>query len=261
MTPRLSNRSITRRRALQIGAGAGLAAFAVPGAAGHVAAQASTPGVITIPEPQVELPTNNVTFRWIDSGDLKSYFYRPFFEAYQQAHPNITIQYDPLPWSEIGQIVPLGVRNGDAHDVFAMPQEIPSTQAVQEGWVAPLDDIIPDFPAWKERFPLGAFVEGVHVFNGKTYTFPVTSDKRYNTLTFYNPALMEVTGYNPAETPLTWDAFRDAARKITEAGQGQVYGLVLGGKTPGALASFVRNLGRMAGRPASTTDIDWKTGE
>lgn len=257
----MTNQSITRRRAVQLGAGAGLAAILGAQATSISAAQNATPGVITIPEPQVALPTDNVTLRWIDSGDLKALFYRAYFEAYQAAHPNITIQYDPLPWSEIGQIVPLGVRNGDAHDVFSIPLEVTSAQAVQEGWVAPLDDIIPNFQSWKEGFPLGAFVDGVHVFNGQTYTFPVTSDKRYGTLTFYNPALMEATGYNPAETPLTWDGFRDAAKKITEAGQGQVYGLIIGGKSIAQFSNFVRNLARMAGRPASTGDIDWRTGE
>ncbi len=245
---------------MQLGAGAGVAAILGSHATSMSAAQGATPGVITIPESAVQLPTDDVTFRWIDSGDLKSYFYRPFFEAYQQAHPNITVQYDALPWPEIARLVPLGVRNGNAHDVFAMPQEIPSAQAVLEGWVAPLDDIIPDFQAWKERFPIGAFQEGVHVFDGKTYTFPVTSNKR-NTLTFFNPTLMEPTGYNPAEKPLTWDEFRDAAKKITDAGQGQSYGLIIGGKDLSPFESFVGTLARMAGRPASSTHIDWLTGE
>jgi multiple sugar transport system substrate-binding protein len=241
-------------------AGAGAATFATSQHLQFGAAQA-TPGVITIPEPVTQLPTDNVTFRWIDSGDLKAYFYREYFAAYQQAHPNITIQYDALPWAEIAQLVPLGVRNGDAHDVFAMPPEIPSAQAVREGWVAPLDDIIPNFAEWKARFPLGAFQDGVHVFDGKTYTFPVTSNKRYSTLTFFNPALMEPAGYNPAENPLSWDELRDAAKKITDAGQGQSYGLILGGKETGPFADFVGNLARMAGRPASSTHIDWLTGE
>lgn len=41
---------------------------------GYAAAQ-STPGDITIPDPAVELPTDDVSFRWIDSGDLKALFY------------------------------------------------------------------------------------------------------------------------------------------------------------------------------------------
>lgn len=257
---RNQNHSISRRRAVQLGAGAGLAAVFGSQATG-IAAQGATPGVITIPESAAQLPTDDVTFRWIDSGDLKAEFYRAYFEAYQQAHSNITVQYDALPWAEIEQLVPLGVRNGDAHDVFAIPPAIPSAQAVQEGWVAPLDDIVPNFADWKAGFPLGAFQDGIHVFDGKTYSFPVTSNKRYSTLTFFNPTLMEGTGYNPAEKPLTWDEFRDAAKKITDAGGGQAYGLLLGGKETSPFADFVGNVARMGGRAASSTHIDWRTGE
>jgi len=245
-------------------AGAGALALGTPyGPA--VFGQEATPGSITIPDSAGLLPTDDITFRWIDSGDLKALFYTEFHAAYQEAHPNITIQYDPLPWSEINQIVPLGVQSGDAHDIFAMPEDVPSAQAVAEGWVAPLDDIIPDFAAWKERFPLGSFMDGVHVFDGKTYTFPQTSSKRYWTMMFYNTAHLEQAGYDPESERLTWDQYREAARKITEQGQGQYYGVVFGGQSTGRFGTFVRNFGRMAGASAGGSlgfeDIDWRTGE
>ncbi|MBA2468810.1 MAG: extracellular solute-binding protein [Chloroflexia bacterium] len=259
------NRHINRRRFVQTSA-AGAGALAL-GSSAHrsLAAQEATPGSIVIPDSGVELPTDDITFRWIDSGDLKALFYNEFHAAYQEAHPNITIQYDPLPYAEINQIVPIGVQSGDAHDMFAMPQDIPSAQAVAEGWVAPLDDIIPDFAAWKERFPLGSFMDGVHVFDGLTYTFPQTSSKRYWTMMFYNTAYMDEAGYDPESERLTWDQYREAARTITEQGQGQYYGVVFGGQSTDRFGTFVRNLGRMAGASAGGSlgfeDIDWRTGE
>ncbi|MGH2557725.1 MAG: ABC transporter substrate-binding protein [Thermomicrobiales bacterium] len=266
MTARGSQRTpashLSRRDALRLAGGAGAAAFL--GAKGsRVAAAQDAPGAITIPDSAAALPTEDVTFRWIDSGDLKALFYTKFFEAYQQARPNITVQYDALPWEEIGRIVPLGVQNGDAHDVFAMPPDVPEAQAVKEGWVAPLDDIIPNFAEWKERFPFGSFLDGIHVFEGKTYTFPVTSSKRYWTMTFYNEAYLQEAGYDLASKPLTWEEFREAARKVTEQGQGEYFGLIFPGKAGGEddFATFVRNMGRMAGAAASPDDIDWRTGE
>lgn len=190
---------------------------------------------------------------------------KELFAAYQEKHPNITIQYDALPWTEINRIVPLGVQNGDAHDIFAMPQEVPSSQAVAEGWVAPLDDIIPNFEEWKARFPIGAFLDGVHVFDEKTYTFPQMSSKRYWTMNFYNTEYVTNAGYDLENERLTWDQYREAARKITEQGQGQYYGVIFGAKSKDRLATFVRNLGRMAGAPGGGSlgfdDIDWRTGE
>ncbi len=230
------------------------------------AAAATGSGAITIPSSGAKLPTDKVNFRWIDSGDLKALFYKQYFAAYQQAHPNITIQYDALPWSEIEKIVPLGVQTGNAHDAFAVPLNVPGAQAVREGWVAPLDEVVPNFQRWKDSFPFGSFLDGVHVFNGKTYTFPVTSSKRYGTLTLCNTEIMQRAGYDPATKPFTWDELRAAAKKITEQGKGQYYGTIFGAKSTQRLAEFVRNLGRMAGASASggspgNESIDWKTGQ
>jgi multiple sugar transport system substrate-binding protein len=218
-------------------------------------------GKIVITNSGAKLPTNNVTFRWIDSGDLKSLFYKKYFAAYHEAHANITIQYDALPWAQINNIVPLGVQNGNAHDCFALPQTISAGQAVSEGWVAPLDDIIPNFQEWKARFPFGAFIEGVHVFSGKTYTFPVTSSKRYGHLLLYNTGYMQQAGYDPVKKPVTWDEFRAAAKKLTQQGKGNYYGFIIGGKDSGQFGGIVSDLARMAGASAGGDNINWKTGE
>lgn len=262
----MSQSTFTRRQVIRAGA---IATSAIAGA--HylqpVLAQDASPvpGSIVIPDNSVDLPTEDITFRWIDSGDLKALFYNDFHAAYEEAHPNITIQYDPLPWTEINQIVPIGVQSGDAHDIFAMPQDIEPAQAVAEGWVAPLDDIIPNFEEWKAQFPVGSFMDGVHVFDGQTYTFPQTSSKRYWSMTFSNDEIMSEAGYDLANQRLTWDEFREAARKVTEQGQGQYFGLIIGGKSTDRLATFVRNLGRMAGAAAGSAvgfeDIDWRTGD
>lgn len=258
---------IDRRTLLQTTAAgaAGLSLGVLGGRGRQAVAQTPEPGTIVIPDSGVAIPEGEVTFRWVDSGDLKALFYNELHAAYTLAHPNVTIQYDALPYTDIAQIVPLGIQGGNAHDIFALPIEVPAGQAVSEGWVAPLDDIIPNFAEWKGRFPLGSFMDGVHVFDGKTYTFPQTSSKRYWTMMFYNPGYMQAAGYDPESSRLTWDQYRDAAKKITEAGQGQYYGVMFGGQQADRLGDFVRNLARMAGAPAGGAfgyaDIDWRTGE
>jgi multiple sugar transport system substrate-binding protein len=268
MNRKLSRRSFVTKTAAGT-AGASLLLHAGAGIHGAVAQDATpsaaNPGEIVIPDSAVDLPTEDITFRWIDSGDLKALFYNEFHAAYQEKHPNITIEYDALPWEEINRIVPLGVQSGDAHDIFAMPQDIPSAQAVAEGWVAPLDDIIPNFEEWKARFPIGSFMDGVHVFDGLTYTFPQTSSKRYWSMNFYNTELMEQAGYDLEAERLTWDQFREAAKKVTDNGQGQYYGLIYGGQSAVRFGTYVRNFARMAGASAGAfgdfEDIDWLTGE
>ncbi len=276
---------VPRRDALRLAAAAGMGALlaacgggtpttaptassatTAPTGGGGAATTTSEVGAITVPNTGLKVPTQNITFRWIDSGDLKALFYNKYFPAYHKAHSNITVQYDALPWTEINKIVPLGVQNGDAHDCFAVPQNFTGAQAVAQGWVAPLDDIVPNFSQWKSGFPFGSFIEGIHVFDGKTYTFPVTSNKRYGTLTLYSVDYMQRAGYDPAAKLLTWDEFRAAAKKMTAQGKGQYYGLVVAGKG-NYLDGFVGNLARMAGASAGTganagTDhISYKTGE
>ncbi|MDQ3656205.1 MAG: hypothetical protein M3457_14150, partial [Chloroflexota bacterium] len=98
----MTTRSRTRtrlsidRRTLVRG-GAGLAAGAAFARAGLPASAQDAAGPITIPEPATTLPSDDVTFRWIDSGDVKGFYWRAFFEQYQVAHPNITVEYQGLP--------------------------------------------------------------------------------------------------------------------------------------------------------------------
>jgi len=220
---------------------------------------------IQIVKSGVKLPADKVMFHWVDSGDQKAVFFKQYFDLYQRAYPNIAVQYDPLPWNEIGKVVPLGVQNGNAPDVFQVPLNVPAPQAVQEGWVTPLDDVIPNFAEWKAAFPPGAFVSGITDFNGKTYTIPLTSNQRYDTLTLYNIDLLQRVGYDPGAKPLTWDEFRAAAKKVTEQGKGQYYGLIFEGNQTNRFGAFVGNLGRMAGAPgnsgtAANSNLNWKTG-
>jgi multiple sugar transport system substrate-binding protein len=253
----------SRRTAVRTGAA--LAAGGTLSRSGMWAAAQDAGSAITIPEAQTELPTGNVTFRWVDSGDVKGFFWREFFPKYQEAHPNITMEYQGLPWNEIQQVVPLGVRNGNAPDVFQIPLNIPAAQAANEGWGAALNDIIPDFEAYKARFPDGTFVPGITDFNGKTYTVPLTSNRRHGSLLLYNPAYLDAAGLDPSSNPFTFEEFRQAARTLTEQGAGEYYGLILEGNQVNRFANFINTMARGAGLYFGTlpgdAPIDWHTGE
>jgi multiple sugar transport system substrate-binding protein len=241
----------TSTRAASTAAATG--AGATPGS-GQAAAS-----LIQLPPAQFTLPKDKITFRWVDSGGLKQFFFQTFFPMYEKARPNITIKYDVLPWPEIAKVVPLGVQNGNVQDVFQIPQNITGGEVVQQGWVHALDDVIPDFANWKKAFPAGVFLPGITDFNGKTYAFPLWSNLRTGTLLLYNTSMMQQAGYDPAAKPLTWDDFRAAAKKLTTQGKGQAYGYVIGGSQTGRFSEIVGNLAGMAG--AVGGDINWKTGE
>src|SRR5256885_146201 len=134
--------------------------------------------------------SGSVGFRWMDSGDLKAPFEQAVFDAYSRKNPQVKITYDGTSWDRINEVVPLGIRNRSAPDVFAIPNDVPTNVAVSQGWLSPLDDIIPDFDKWKRAFPSTAFVPGVLVFDGKTYGFPLSSAKRLGNMLFYDVEFM-----------------------------------------------------------------------
>lgn len=203
-------------------------------------------------------------FRWLDSGDQKAFFFKQFFAAYGKSR-NIDAVYDGLPWNEIGQVLPLGIRNNSAQDVFCLPLNLPAAFAVQEGWVQPLDGLIPDLEQWKAGFPAGAFLEGLNVFGGKTYGLPYTSARVTSSHLLYNKKYMQDAGFDPATTPLDWDTFRAAAKKITENSSGSAFGYIIGGGQLNRWADVTRGLANMAGSACGDTSIshgvDFKTGE
>jgi len=278
MTQDGSGGQLSRRQALRIaggtaaaaitGTGRSASALAQTGGATPVATPVASPGAtpvaspaaITIVPTGAQLPTEPTTFTWMARGaGSKAIFLKQLFPAYQEAHPNITIQYEGLPPAELTRVLPLGIRNGNAPDAFEATDTIPVYQMVREGWVRPIDDIMPNFEQWKQSVPPGVLVDGITVFDGKVYGFPYLSNKVYQTLTLYNSTYMQETGYDPSAEPLTWDEFRDAAKKITEQGQGEYYGFIIGGKQAGQWAGAASGLAEMAG--AAGGAINWQTGQ
>lgn len=218
---------------------------------------------LTIPAPIAPIEAG-AKFRWIDSGDDKANFYRQFFPKYAELR-DIEIVYDPLPWGDISQVVPLGIRNQTAHDVFVLPANLSSAYAVAEGWVQPYDDYIPDIEAWKANFPDGAFIEGLNVFDGKTYGMPITDARSTNAHLLFNRDYVAEAGYDPEATPLTWDSMRDCAMKITQNKKGRAFGFIIGGNQVARWGDCVRTMASMAGTITGDTGffygVDFTTGE
>lgn len=75
----------------------------------------------------------------------------------------------------------------------------------------------------------GSFAEGINMFNGEIYSYPMRGPQM-NSLLYYNIDLLKDVGYD--EPPKTWAEFHDIAVKVSEKGKGDVYGFVTGLATP-----------------------------
>lgn len=71
---------------------------------------------------------------------------------------------------------------------------------------------------------------------------------------------LQDAGYDPAEKALTWDECRDAARKISRAGDKGYYGVIIEDGQAGRLNPLVAWLVRAAGA-AQVGEVDLRTGE
>lgn len=201
----------------------------------------------------VNLPTGEVNFRWIDSGDLKAKYIEPVIKSFGAQHPNVKVTYDGSGWDQVNQVVPLGIRNESAPDVFALPQNVPAQTAIAQGWVQPLDDLIPDFENWRKAFPDTALIPGVHVFDGKTYSFPLNSTRRLDKMLISNNALCSKAGVDTSAIK-NWDDLREAAKKATAAGKP---GLLITGDHLSMVAMYLAN---SAGWRGNTEGMDMRTG-
>ena len=253
--------SLTRRSLLRLaGIGGGSLLLTACGSLGQGKATSGSKTLdFQIPDTAAKLPTTDVTLRWMDSGDVKADFFKAFFPAYTRKHPNIKIQYDGTNWNQITQVVTLGFRNGTAPDVFQLPPTITAGQAVANGWIGALDDIVPSWPELKAKFPAGMFAPGINEFGGKTYGYPFTSNQRIGNLLLFNQDYLQKAGYDADSKPLTWDEFRAACKKCTDQGNGKYYGLIIGIAQANQLSGAIDTLAEMAG--AHGGQFNYKIGQ
>lgn len=266
-TRNVQSLQVNRRSALKLAGGAGVAATVGRGATPAVLAQ-STPspaaasyplileqGPIKIYDYGLGLPTEDVTFRWADHQGVRVPFHEALHAAFMEAHPNISIEYDSL-GADLSELLVVGVQSGDAHDVMPGNAGFPIAQGVAEGWLAPLDDVMPNFEQWKASYPANTFLPGINVFDGRTYTCPMYASKLHRNLLYYNAPLLEEAGYDPAATPLTWDDFRAAASAVVEASGGESFGMLI---EQGNFGQVVGTLAEIAG--AHGGEFNWQTGD
>lgn len=249
--------NLSRRTVLKAGGAAAAAAMLARAGTFGAKAQGSSYD-FKIPNSGAKLPTSDVQLRWMDSGDQKAVFFKAFFPAYEKMHGNIKVQYDGTNWNQIQQVITLGFRNGSAPDVFQLPSTITMAEAVKNGWVGALDDVVPNWPEVRGRFLAGTFATGINEFDGKTYGYPATGNMRIGQLLLYNKDYLSEAGYDPTSKIMSWDDFRAAAKKCTEQGKGKYYGLIGGVTQNNALPDVVTALAQFAGAYGGT--LNYKTG-
>jgi multiple sugar transport system substrate-binding protein len=175
---------------------------------------------------------------------------------FMQMNPDIEIKMDgadPAKYNEATQLLFAG---GTPPDVF-WKFNLTFQQMLEESYLLPYPDELQTYLT--TSYPDLMFVNSLNMNEGHLYGFWPVGKKEATRVLYMNDDLFERAGI--AEPPQTWSDFRQVAKQLTEAGGGQSYGLILGGKSPWDYTGLVGALAYTAGPMASAKEeaacYDW----
>lgn len=186
-------------------------------------------------------------------------FFQEMEALFEKDNPNIDLQYVTTVQAQYRNSLPLAFRGDNAPDIFFESNQ-PADQAKQ-GFARPLDRFINS--KFKKMFPEEYFYEGVCKIKGKIYALPQSNYKIPRPIyLYYNKDVMKKAGLNPDQPPKTWSELREMAKKVTEAGAGEYYGLAMIGKPASDIQRVLAPLASTLGlNENSAGDIDYRTGK
>jgi ABC-type glycerol-3-phosphate transport system substrate-binding protein len=162
--------------------------------------------------------------RWWDHYSALQNFHKDWAERQSQAlGANVEYTYNDV--TRAIEALQLANQSKQLPDVYTNILNIPLAALVREGWVHELalsDEV-------KARLPEGALTEGITNIDGKVYGLPLFAFRQYAAATWFNRDIVSAAGIDPANPPTSYDAYRDALRRIAASGTAPMM-LALGGK-------------------------------
>ncbi|BCG58237.1 ABC transporter substrate-binding protein [Paenibacillus sp. URB8-2] len=172
----------------------------------------------------------------------------------------IKVEARYMPWAEYNTAIQAAATSNSLPDIFQTPQNTDIRTLVANGWAGPFDGLVSE--AWKKQFTAGAFVEGVNVIEGKTYSWPLTGPQ-LGSILYYNKDVLKNAGLDPESPPKTWDELRTMAKTVTASGKGDVFGIVFGGGETGAASGAAKIVDALAAgiSPQAVGGFNYSTGK
>ncbi|MFC5827818.1 extracellular solute-binding protein [Nonomuraea insulae] len=178
------------------------------------------------------------------------------FGKFAKSPGGVPVQYTYYNPAKMGQALQLAKQSDQLPDIHSNAGLLlPAPALVAAGWAQPLD--LSD--AAKARVQ-DSLIEGLHIFDGKIYAFPVFSHQSYSTVTWFNTELVGRAGLDPQAPPKTYDEFRAAARAVQSSSGGATYGWVWNIGMPERMGAQVHDMAQAAGF-AGSLGVRFDTGE
>ncbi|GHS84819.1 sugar ABC transporter substrate-binding protein [Actinomycetota bacterium] len=207
------HKGVTRR--LTAGAIMSIAALALTacGGGGDDGGSTSAGSIDGVAPATLTEPTEPVTITYAgaayDATQIK-----PVIDAFEKAHPNITVSYEAVPFDDFNSVLAARLTNSsDAIDVFDV--DMPRTDAyVARGWLADLTTTFPDLADAVDPGSLEAAT-----VDDKLVAMPYQTSTN---ILYYNKTLLDAAGIaTPSADPadrLTWEEVTADAKAAQAAG-------------------------------------------
>ena len=135
---------------------------------------------------------------WTGAANL----FKAVADQYTAIHPNVTINLVENPWDDYWTKLPLTLQGADGPAIFNVHN---SKHDNLIGYMAPYDV---DAKQLEQDF-VGV---SAHEIDGKVY---YTDYGLMTASMYYNKAMWKAAGLTDADIPVTWDQFREVAKKLT----------------------------------------------
>lgn len=140
------------------------------------------------------------------------------YETFKKDHPNIEITFETFPQQQYYEKIRMQLSGGEGYDLFTGQMD----NMIDTGILAPLDSYIKESDVDVASY--GTMYDSFKS-DGKVLSLPY---RKSNWMLYYNKTLFDQKGVEYPSDDMTWDDFRELAKKMTSgSGESKVYGAYL----------------------------------
>jgi multiple sugar transport system substrate-binding protein len=141
--------------------------------------------------------------------------------AFNQQYPDVTIDAQAIPYDELRKKLLAAIAGGETPDLLRA-DIIWVPEFADQGALARLDSLLPDFASLKDRFYAGPLA--TNFYQGHYYGLPLDTNTR---VIFYNDEVFKAAGIS--EAPKTFEEFEAACAKVKALNQPDTFCYAEGG--------------------------------
>lgn len=158
-----------------------------------------------------------ITFTVWDYGTTD--YWKVLVEAFEKENPDIKVKVTDIGGTDYDTKIPVLLSSGDTSDVITIKSMPIYTSLVEKNQLMPLDDMV--LKSGLDMAPYYGSDEGIKIGN-QLYGLPFRNDYY---LLYYNKTLFDKAGVDYPSNDMTWDEYRELAKKLTSGeGNDKVYG-------------------------------------